>query len=362
MTAALSGKEVTNFFLTPKAFRVFERIWECGKIVIITQLIWLITHIAGDNEDGRNGILGSNIFDKILNALESDTVQANILKYGIWLIANISKNTPDITDISLFKRLLKILCVFLRCEELNIIYDCLWGVGNFSNTKQVYALRFLLDTGIVPIVMNINIKEHPGLAEIPLRIIGNLLTGDDYMVDQLISYNVLSFIEPFFNNPSFLLRREAVWCMSNIAAGTKGQIMTLIDSGIINKIFEKIADPSPEVAREAVWTCSNCIVGSEIEGALRLFKIGILNAFIYCLSNVKDNTPLCICLEGLKELFNKGKQILEFTSQENVFVKKFIEAGGHEALEALQYHANQEVYDKCNSLLENYFEVENKTL
>jgi hypothetical protein len=97
-TAGLNGKDITNFFLTPKAFRIFEKILSSGKTELIYNLLWLITHIAADNESGRDGIINSNLFSKILDMLESDKINKDLLKHGIWLIANISKGSPEIPN------------------------------------------------------------------------------------------------------------------------------------------------------------------------------------------------------------------------------------------------------------------------
>lgn len=65
---------------------------------MVFNTIWLITHIAADNETGRDAILRSNIFLIIMNMMESDKIDSYLFKYGIWFLANISKGSPHVPN------------------------------------------------------------------------------------------------------------------------------------------------------------------------------------------------------------------------------------------------------------------------
>ncbi len=68
-----------------------------------------MTHIVSDSQSGRDGICNSNIFLKILEILESNKVNKNILKNGFWLISNISKTTPEISNYDLVTICFKVM-------------------------------------------------------------------------------------------------------------------------------------------------------------------------------------------------------------------------------------------------------------
>jgi hypothetical protein len=57
-----------------------------------------MTHIVSDNQSGRDGICNSNLFSKVIDLLESNTINKNLLKNGFWLISNISKTTTEIPN------------------------------------------------------------------------------------------------------------------------------------------------------------------------------------------------------------------------------------------------------------------------
>jgi hypothetical protein len=76
--------------LTPKSFRLFEKIFELGKVDLVYNLLWLLTHIC-DSENGRDAVMSSEVFTKLLEALEADTTNFLIIRHGIWLISTVSK-------------------------------------------------------------------------------------------------------------------------------------------------------------------------------------------------------------------------------------------------------------------------------
>jgi hypothetical protein len=76
--------------LTPKSFRLFEKIFESGKVDITYNLLWLLTHIC-DSENGRDSVMASEVFTKLLDALEAETTNFLIIRHGIWLISTVSK-------------------------------------------------------------------------------------------------------------------------------------------------------------------------------------------------------------------------------------------------------------------------------
>jgi importin subunit alpha-1 len=236
--------------------------------------------------------------------------------------------------------------------------DCLWALANFSNCNQALALKYIFDMGIVPILINLNAGTNPALIELPLRIIGNLLTGDDIMIDLFISYGIIGYIAKFLRSEYFQIRREAAWSLSNIASGTKSQILALINSGILPQVFELVKDSNADVVRESVWVFANCLTGSDLDLCVKLVKIGIMDPIIYTIGNHLEPSILVIALEGLKTLFSQGNFVKELSNNhDNPFVTNFINKGGAEYLEKLQSHKNSEVYKSVIEILDTHFTV-----
>lgn len=254
--------------------------------------------------------------------------------------------------------MINILCVYVKCDEFELRMDCLWSLSNFSNCDCQAILRHMMEMGLLPILFKISCVNNPALLELPLRIIGNLLTGDDIMIDQLISYGVIPVIAKHLRSDYIQLRREATWALSNIASGTKSQINALIESGCLQVVFDLVKDTNIDVVRESIWVCSNCLSGSDIELCIKLVKIGIMDPIIYTIANHLEPSILVIALEGLKSMFIQGNVIKEISSNiENPFVSNFVNRGADIYLEKLQHHNNNDVYLAVIHILDNFFKI-----
>jgi hypothetical protein len=99
----MENKDYSAFFLTPKAFRIFDKIFNSNNTVLIYNMIWLICHIC-ESEKLREAILNSDLFQKIMVLLESDQVDLTIMRHGIWLIATLSRGyNGEMANIKLVK-------------------------------------------------------------------------------------------------------------------------------------------------------------------------------------------------------------------------------------------------------------------
>lgn len=84
--------DISGFFITPKAFRIYDIVLSTGVADLINELIWLLCHVSTDSELGNSAIVNSNLFIKILDMLESESLVSSILKMNIWLLGNVSKH------------------------------------------------------------------------------------------------------------------------------------------------------------------------------------------------------------------------------------------------------------------------------
>ncbi len=236
--------------------------------------------------------------------------------------------------------------------------DILQALSNFTNSRYPFVFKQLIDSGVVSYLMNIDTKSPKQTITHGLRIIGNLLTADDQTTEEMIKYGVITILDKLLFYPLPQIRKEAAWCLSNIAAGTKGQINAIIDSGVIKRLGDLVKDAMLEVAREAIWTISNCLSGADLDLSFKLATNGAIPPLIYVLMNHQEPTILGITLEGLSNLFSQGEIVCQLSDNVNPFVNFFNKEGGVEYLERLQTHQNYEIYKLCINLLERYFKTQ----
>ena len=87
-----------------------------------------------------------------------------------------------------------------------------------------------------------------------------------------------------------------------------------------------------------------------------MVEYGVLDVFcqlLYC----DDIKTLAVVLEGIKNILSCGEKYFS-QSGENIFLNKLEQLNGVSKLEQLQYHANEEIYEKALFILETHFELE----
>lgn len=207
--------------------------------------------------------------------------------------------------------------------------------------------------------------KNPSLAPICLKVIGNLLTGDNGDIDELINYGVIELLESFLDSPHILQQKESVWALSNIAAGSKNNIERLIPTRALTKVIEKIKNLTKinlEVLLECVWTIANTVSGCDIELSIKLLEMDILQTFIHILDKVENDIILLVALNGLNSLFKIGEPMKQLICGDgnikNPIVDRFCYFGGHVQLEKLLNHKIIEVYNKTDEIVRQYFNFE----
>lgn len=247
----------------------------------------------------------------------------------------------------------------MKLPDLDTVKNSLWGIYFSTDSPESNAvIHLLIETGVGTHLVK-NIGKNPSLIGICVKVIGNILTGDAQDIDEMISYGVFDTLAVYLNSSSLLIQKETIWGLSNIAAGTKKQISQLINSNIFPRLFEKLYSSSfnVEIAVECVWTICNCISGADMELAVKLLNMNVLQALIYVFENFEFDIILILALEGLRSFFFLGEPLREINGN-NFILEKFCQYGGHHSLEKLQNHKSNELYLKLEQLVKEFFNTE----
>merc|ERR1712176_1294988 len=94
-----------------------------------------------------------------------------------------------------------------------------------------------------------------------MRFIGNLLRGEDDITQKVLDAGYLDVIYPFLNHFAAGLRKEAMWSLSNILAGSHQQIEAVLSrKQLIKSIINAAHCDRLCVRREACWCICNATV------------------------------------------------------------------------------------------------------
>merc|ERR1712093_851114 len=113
-----------------------------------------------------------------------------------------------------------------------------------------------------------------------------------------------------------------------------------------------------QVRREGLFALLNAAHGTEAH-LVKLHELGTINVLVSSIDIVHDCTIVLAILEALRVFLAAGRAHADKVGGANPFCSVIEEAGGLEKLESLQSDQNESVYEKAESLLATYFELEN---
>lgn len=102
-----------------------------------------------------------------------------------------------------------------------------------------------------------------GIKRASLRILGNILCGDEKQTDAVLKCKVLENFSKLLNSGKQLLQAEVCWAISNILGGPIHQIQAVIDANLIPPLLTLLDNSPMSVRMEAAWAIGNfCVSGS----------------------------------------------------------------------------------------------------
>ena len=155
------------------------------------------------------------------------------------------------------------------------------------------------------------------------------------------------------------IRKEACWTLSNITAGNKSQIQHVIDHNLIPPLVLLLGQAEFDIRKEVAWCISNATSGGSPEQIKYIVGQGAIPNLVSLL-DVAETKIITVALEGLENILKVGEIDAKNTEGVNQHARFIEEAGGLERIEHLQRHDDSEIYNKCVSILETYFECEDE--
>ncbi len=142
------------------------------------------------------------------------------------------------------------------CTMHEILIDAMWSLSYCSDAGK-RTVPEIMETGIVPRVIQLMMHENSSIAIPALRACGNFVTGTDEQTSMVIREGVLHAIDSLLGHSEMMIRKETVWTLSNICAGSVEHLKQVIDLGLIDKLVVLARTDGIDVQREAVWSISN---------------------------------------------------------------------------------------------------------
>ncbi|PWZ08265.1 Importin subunit alpha-2 [Zea mays] len=337
LTNIAAGKPEETKSLLPALPLLIAHLGENSSTLVAEQCAWAIGNVAGEGAELRNTLLAQGALWPLARLMLSN--KGSTTRTAAWALSNLIKG-PD-------------------SKAANELI----GIDGIPNAiiRNLEKADEELATEVAWVVVYLSALSEKATSLIVLRGLGNLVAGDGYMVDSVlivgnsVTDQALSSLIKCLKSDHRVLKKEASWAMSNIAAGSFEHKKLIFASEATPLLMHLLRTAQFDIRREAAYTLGNlCVVpaGSGnppsiiVEHLVAIVDGGALPGFI----NLVRSADI--------ESARLGLQFLELVMRgyPDSQGPKLVETeDGIEAMERFQFHENEMMRNMANGLVDKYF-------
>lgn len=358
LTNVASGTtDHTQTIINHGAIQAFIALLASPNAEVKEQAVWALGNIAGDSAQFRDYVIQSNGVAGLLSVFRNDA-KISMIRNATWSLSNLCRGKPQ-PKFEQIAAVLPTLAKLVHTEDVEVITDATWALSYISddNGNTNSKIQAVLDNGVVPRIVQC-LNHHQTSVQVPaLRCIGNIVTGDDKQTQAVIASNPLPYLLGLMSHRKKAIKKEACWTISNITAGSCEQIQHVLDANLILPLVTLLREAEFDIQKEAAWALSNATSGGNAKQIRFIASCGVIPALCN-LFVCTDPKIIMVALEGVENILKVGKKDAAKNQSTNSYCDIVEESGGLDALENLQRHDNEEIYNKSMRILQEYFESE----
>ena len=345
----IASTDETKAIVDAGAVPYFIQLLSSPSAEVREQCALCLGNIAGDSPALRDIVLSSGAMQPLLqNIVQPDN--NSLFANCVWACSNFCRGKNPVPSLSQVAPAVPVLAQILKGTNDDAKTDALWALSYVSDGNDD-NIQTVLDTGIISTIIEL-LDADSNIVTPALRTVGNIVSGNDDQTQVIIDAGLLSQIQRLLHHQKRMIRKEACWVLSNIAAGTHKQIGAVVRTkGCIQRVTEMAMSSEWEVRKEAIWVVSNIASGGTVKQIMSVVEAGAIEA-VCSILNVNDTKMLIVALDAVDCILKLGMAL------NKDYVSFVDECDGLTMIETLQEHESEEVYQKAVTLIETYFGAE----
>ncbi|XP_028775194.1 importin subunit alpha-9 isoform X2 [Neltuma alba] len=350
LTNVAAGNPEETRALLPALPLLIAHLGEKSSLPVAEQCAWALGNVAGEGEELRNVLLA----------------QGALLPLARMMLPNKGSAGPDpkaATELIRVEGVLDALIRHLKKADDELATEVAWVIVYLSALSNVATSMLVKSDVLQLLVKRLSASSSLQLLIPVLRSLGNLIAGDSNTIYAVIvpgreiTDNVIEVLVKCLKSEHRVLKKEAAWVLSNIAAGSVEHKQLIYSSEAMPLLLRLLSAAPFDIRKEAAYVLGNlCVAPSKGEGGqtpslildhlVPLVERGCLPGFIDLVRSADI------------EAARLGLQFIELVlrGMPGGGGPKLVEqADGIEAMERFQFHENEDLRTMANSLVDKYF-------
>ncbi|KAJ5069391.1 importin alpha [Anaeramoeba ignava] len=334
--------EIINMGIAPK---ILDLLIQTKDPDIIDQCITSFANIISQSIDFRDQVIDTDFIQILSEITQKFSKRESTIKNFVWISIFITRNPlPNFEKIKLLFDPLFAQTSSKNSEISIYLLECLENIskGNDEFKQVFFEIKELLEY----LIINLE-NQDPKFQTPSLKTIGNLLNWKDEMTEKLINYNIISILFKTFASPISDLKRYSCWALSNICASNIKIQENAIKTGIIQILSQALLKEKFEIQKQAIFGISNLLEINNENLIQEMIKNQVVKG-ISKLLTINDIQTIQIGLFCWERILTQGLNVQNL-------IDIFEEEEAVSILEKLQNHENQDISNKANEIIENFF-------
>ena len=204
---------------------------------LLQHSLWLIGNVTADIHFARVYIAKSGVITKLASLLNDFSTTDELKEKIVWTLCNLYRGKLGEHFYEFIEVINPIIKYLMGCFDHKEIKECLYVIFKLTSSTGVILSKFI-SVEVFKLLVKIMNEYDYSIKFYCVRIIANLLSGNDVQTQTLINEGIIELYRGLIEDDDVGIIKEVLWGLSNICAGTVSQIERVFDCGLLSRVLE----------------------------------------------------------------------------------------------------------------------------